>query len=103
MSRLKLGFSHVNRHIFKFFLHNQYFTELHSSLLHELAKMIQITLNIRDNEIMEGYILLRGSSKYNNKNQNSILNNTANFILKLERFSGQLLQKLVIFVIKLSL
>lgn len=65
--------------------------------------MIQITLNLCDNEIMEGYILLRGSSKYNNKNQNSILNATANFILKLERFSGQLLQKLVIFVIKLSL
>ena len=71
-----------------FFLSCHYFTNIHSTLLDEVAKIDSNILFLSTNEIVEA--LIYGNSNYDLNQNSEILNATINFVLKSERFSGPL-------------
>ena len=77
-----------------FFLSCHYFTNIHSTLLDEVAKIDSNILFLSTNEIVEA--LIYGNSNYDLNQNSEILNATINFVLKSERFSGPLFYKFCI-------
>ena len=112
--RLRLGLSHLNDHKFNhnfrdcinplcscslsvennvhFFLHCHHFLLQRQSLMNNIKSIDKDIINATDSDLVN--ILLFGSSKYQYHINSKILSFSIDFILKTERFSGQLFWKL---------
>ena len=110
LTRLRLGFSHLNEHKFNhnfkecvnplcscslqvesvshFLLHCHYFTDIRKTLFNELQSIDENILNQSNNETVE--LLLYGSNKFKFQQNCNILK-SIKFIIKSERFSGSLI------------
>ena len=110
LTRLKLGLSHLNDHKFNhnfrgcvnpprscslsvennvhFFLHCHHFSLQRQTLMNNIKSIDKTIINAPDSALVN--ILLFGSSKYQYHINSKILNFSIDFILKTERFSGQL-------------
>ena len=110
LTRLRLGLSHLNddkfNHNFKdcinplcscslsvennihFFLHYHHFSLQRVTLMNNIKSIDKDIINETDSDLVN--ILLFGSSKYQYHINSKILSFSIDFILKTERFSGQL-------------
>ena len=112
--RLRLGLSHLNDHKFNhnfrdcinplcscslsvennvhFFLHRHHFSLQRQTLMNNIKSIDKDNINASNSDLVN--ILLFGSSKYQYHINSKILSFSIDFILKTERFSGQLFWKL---------
>ena len=112
--RLRLGLSHLNDHKFNhnfrdcinplcscslsvennvhFLLHCHHFSLQRQTLMNNIKSIDKDNINASNSDLVN--ILLFGSSKYQYHINSKILSFSIDFILKTERFSGQLFWKL---------
>ena len=109
LTRLRLGLSHPNDHKFnhnfmdcisplcscslsvennvQFFLHYHHFSLQRQTLMNNIKSIDKYIINETDSDLVN--ILLFGRSKYQYYTNSKILSFRIDFILKIERFSGQ--------------
>ena len=114
LTRLRLGFSHLNNHKFNhnfkdcinpicscnlseennvhFFLHCHHFSLQRQTLMNNIKSIDKDIIKETDSDLVN--ILLFGSSKYQYHINSKIFSFSIDFILKTERFSSQLYWKL---------
>ena len=114
LARLRLGLSHLNDHEFNhnfkdcinplcscslsvennvhFFLHRHHFSLQRQTLMNNIKSIDKDIIHASDSDLVN--ILLFGSSKYQYHINSKTLSFSTDFILKTERFSGQLFWKL---------
>ena len=110
ITRLRLGLSHLNEHMFKhnfndcinplcacslniestvhYFLHCNYYNGARISLLNDLNSVDKTLLSLSDLSLVN--ILLYGGPQFDDSQNAYILNSSIKYILISERFSGRL-------------
>ena len=112
LTRLRLGFSHLNEHKFRhnfqdclnplcscglevettnhYFLHCHYYSDIGKTLWDTVKEISNICLSDFSDETLVN-LLLHGNSIFSHEENNEVIKASINFILSSERFAGALM------------